>query len=375
MKLVFVKKHFNPYGGAELYLLKVINLLKNSFSISVVSGSWEKISGINFYEVPKCYLPLGKEICFALKSKRVIEKLNKKGAIVFSFERGLYQDIYRASDGCHLRWLENRKRYLSSKLKSFSFAINPKHLEIKWLEKKCLEVSKVVITNSFMVKKDFEVFYGKKVSEKCKVIYNGVDTKKFFPLSVEEKLRLRVQMGLKKSAKILLFVGSGYARKGLEFLLKTLQILKKEVLLLVIGKEKKENFYKSLAKSLKVEDKVVFLGAKKDIVKFYQISDIFVLPTIYDPFSNACLEALACGLPVITTSANGASELIKDGKNGFVISLPIEIEDLKFKVEHTFNNLENMRKFALNTAKKFPLELAISRLQEVIKSAYFRYKT
>jgi UDP-glucose:(heptosyl)LPS alpha-1,3-glucosyltransferase len=64
---------------------------------------------------------------------------------------------------------------------------------------------------------------------------------------------------------------------------------------------------------------VQFLGEVADVTRLYAAADIFILPTIYDPFSNACLEALACGLPVITTRGNGFSEIIEDGVHGSVV--------------------------------------------------------
>ena len=67
------------------------------------------------------------------------------------------------------------------------------------------------------------------------------------------------------------------------------------------------------------EEPVQFLGEVADLVPVYAAADIFILPTIYDPFSNACLEALACGLPVITTRSNGFSEVIQDGVHGSLV--------------------------------------------------------
>jgi UDP-glucose:(heptosyl)LPS alpha-1,3-glucosyltransferase len=67
------------------------------------------------------------------------------------------------------------------------------------------------------------------------------------------------------------------------------------------------------------EEPVRFLGEVADLVRIYMAVDIFILPTIYDPFSNACLEALGCGLPVITSRSNGFSEIIEDGVHGSIV--------------------------------------------------------
>ena len=75
--------------------------------------------------------------------------------------------------------------------------------------------------------------------------------------------------------------------------------------------------------------RVQFLGELPDLVHTYAAADVFILPSIYDPFSNACLEALACGLPVITTRANGFSEIIEDRVHGSIVDLPNDLLRLR----------------------------------------------
>jgi UDP-glucose:(heptosyl)LPS alpha-1,3-glucosyltransferase len=77
------------------------------------------------------------------------------------------------------------------------------------------------------------------------------------------------------------------------------------------------------------EDPVQFLGEVGDLAAIYAAADIFILPTIYDPFSNACLEALATGLPVITTHSNGFSEIIEDGMHGSIVDNPANLIGLR----------------------------------------------
>jgi UDP-glucose:(heptosyl)LPS alpha-1,3-glucosyltransferase len=75
--------------------------------------------------------------------------------------------------------------------------------------------------------------------------------------------------------------------------------------------------------------RVQFLGEVVDLVPVYAAADIFILPTIYDPFSNACLEALASGLPVITTRSNGFSEIIENGVHGSIVDPANDVEGLR----------------------------------------------
>src|SRR6185312_1017596 len=88
--------------------------------------------------------------------------------------------------------------------------------------------------------------------------------------------------------------------------------------LLVVGKDRHPGRYVSLAQHLRVAERVTFAGAQADPRPFYGAADAFVLPTLYDALSNAVLEALACGLPVITSSRCGAGELVRAHAAGMV---------------------------------------------------------
>jgi UDP-glucose:(heptosyl)LPS alpha-1,3-glucosyltransferase len=87
---------------------------------------------------------------------------------------------------------------------------------------------------------------------------------------------------------------------------------------MVVGREKRLGPYKNLARTLGVRERISFFGPQLEVKPFFGCADVFVLPTIYDPFPNAALEALACGLPVITTTKSGAAELVEDHDAGFV---------------------------------------------------------
>jgi UDP-glucose:(heptosyl)LPS alpha-1,3-glucosyltransferase len=115
-----------------------------------------------------------------------------------------------------------------------------------------------------------------------------------------------------------LFVGSGYERKGLAKAIRALLFLPDYADLIIVGKDRRQNYYEGLCKKSGLAKRVHFLGPQKNIIPFLQVADAFVLPTIYDPFSNASLEALAMGVYLVTSNANGCSEVITEG-SGFII--------------------------------------------------------
>jgi UDP-glucose:(heptosyl)LPS alpha-1,3-glucosyltransferase len=117
---------------------------------------------------------------------------------------------------------------------------------------------------------------------------------------------------------VILFVGSGFERKGIPILLQALAAMKhRDALLLIVGRDRKERAMRTLAGRLGIEGRVRFLGAQEDVRPYYGAADCLALPTLYDPMPNAALEALACGLPVATSTDCGAAELIQPGFSGY----------------------------------------------------------
>ena len=176
-----------------------------------------------------------------------------------------------------------------------------------------------IMTNSNLIKTHILQHYPVDPG-KISVIYNGVDTAKFTP-SVRQihRARIRQSLGISETDPVLLFVGNNFKLKGLELILRAMRRLKDIPYTLLVAGNDDPAPYLNLAKRQKLEDHVHFIGPRKQIEKFYGAADIFVLPTLYDAFANVCLEAMACGLPVITSSTNGSSELIENGREGYVL--------------------------------------------------------
>ena len=126
---------------------------------------------------------------------------------------------------------------------------------------------------------------------------------------------------------LLLFAGA-MGRKGLSFLLMSLKLLKEENIFLIIAGRGDIKYYQREAESLGVDNLIRFAGQRGDIHKFYASADIFVLPTLYEPFGMVVTEAMASGLPVVVSRQAGASELITDGEDGVLIDNPSDHEEI-----------------------------------------------
>jgi UDP-glucose:(heptosyl)LPS alpha-1,3-glucosyltransferase len=145
-----------------------------------------------------------------------------------------------------------------------------------------------------------------------------VDARHFHPGLRVEAGGVREQLGVPRAARVMLHIGSGFERKGVRALLEALARAPSKPWALVVGRDKHAARYAALAHRLGIHDRVRFVGGVSDVRPYHAAADAFVLATLYDPQPNALLEAMASGLPVVTTRQCGAAELLAEGASGFV---------------------------------------------------------
>src|SRR5262249_49586012 len=128
----------------------------------------------------------------------------------------------------------------------------------------------------------------------------------------------RSRFGIPAESLVALHVGSGFERKGVAVLIRALSIVRQPWHLVVVGRDKHEDRYRRLAAGAGLASRVHFLGAQADPKPLYAAAAACAMASLYEPFANASLEALAMGLPVVTSSKSGAAEVLETGKTGFV---------------------------------------------------------
>ncbi len=312
LKIAFVRRGFSGSGGAEAYLQRLAaGVVERGHEAALVTTPDWPAAAWPFGELVA--LPAGTTpLRFADAVERA--QLSQRFDLVMSLERLWQCDVLRAGDGVHRAWLARRRR-AGGLRERISLAVNGKHRGVLRLEEALFRAggARRVIANSEMVKREIMAAYSTP-AERISVVYNGTPVRQF-AFSAEARARVRADLQLGEEEIALLFVGSGWERKGLRMAIAAVEHLADpRVRLLVAGKGNERAFASSAA--------VKFLGEVKDVSALDSAADLFVLPTLYDPFSNACLEALAAGLPVITTTGNGFSEIIEDGRHGSVLDEP-----------------------------------------------------
>lgn len=321
MKIAIVRQKYTPYGGAERFVERALDGLRaQGVQVTVIAREWSG-DPAGVLRCDPFYLGrTWRDRSFCHGVQRIIEE--GRFDLVQSHERIPGCHVFRAGDGVHATWLELRDKARGG-LAPLTTALSPWHRYTLAAEAAMYAHPglRAVICNSRMVRDDIARRFGVP-DEKLHVIHNGVDLEAFHPgLRDEHRRRVRAELGIPDDVPVILFVGSGYERKGLPTLLRALEAMKtRNVRLLVVGKDRHQKLYEKLAQTLGVDERVRFLGGQKDVRPYYGAADVFCLPAIYDPMPNAALEAFACGLSVVTTTTCGAAELVDTGRNGALLA-------------------------------------------------------
>jgi len=347
-------------GGAERYLSALIDaLLAREHEVHLFARTWtgEERPGLRRHRVPTVGTPgFARALTFAWGCQRLLAQAGCD--VVFSLERTLRQDVYRAGDGCHREWLARRRRHLPAWRRPF-LSLNPLHRTLLALERRTFapDHTRRVIANSSRGRDEIVRLFGFP-ADRISVVLNGVDCQRFRPLGVPAA----------RSDVRLLFVGTGFERKGLRFCIEALAQLPVACRLQVVGKGDPHPHLRRAAQ-LGVADRVEFLGTTVDLTKAYPAADLLVHPAIYEPFANVCLEALACGLPVVTSRVNGASEVLTHGRDGAIVEDPADVRELADAIRLFLDPARRAAaaRAARATAEAHPFERNVVETLEVLE--------
>ena len=289
-RIAFLRRRFSPTGGAERYLLRLASgLAAQGHRITLYCEDWSPREN-PFQEIRK--IDSNDPVSYA--QKVMAQPMRDRHDIVFSLERVPGCDLYRAGDGLHADWLAYRRAFypVMGRIRTL---LRSKNRQLCQLEARLFApggVRRLICNSHFVadqVTKRFDF-----PRDRIDVIYNGVPYQQF---SMGDRALGRSALQLRTDDFVVLLVGAGAERKGHEIAREAMRRIKKKYAKLVI----------------------IDSPTSVAMPHVYAAADVFLLPTLYDPFANVTLEALAAGLPVITSAQNGASEIMENGKNGFIL--------------------------------------------------------
>lgn len=319
MHIVLIRQRYRPDGGAEQFVARVAAALgAQGVKVTLVTRSWPTTE--TTLDVKRCdpwYIgSIWRDLGFALCACRLLR--SSPADLVQSHERMGCADIFRAGDGLHRSWLRERRR-TTNLWGRLRLRLNPYHIYALKAEARTLTSARLraIICGSEMVRDEIRRAFPV-ATDKLVVLYNGVDCARFHPDVKSHRAAIRARYAIPEEARLFVFVGSGFYRKGLAQALRAIAKLPPTAGLLVVGQDKEERRYRRLATALGMSSRVWFAGPQTDPRPFYGAADAFILPALYDPSPNVVLEAMACGLPVVTSTTAGTSELLTENRSGFV---------------------------------------------------------
>ncbi|MFH1293977.1 MAG: glycosyltransferase family 4 protein [Pseudomonadota bacterium] len=290
---------------------------ERGLEIHVLANTWEAGWGpVQFHKIPAITFPrFLRPVSFASLVQHIVKK--EDYTIVHSHERIFSMDVFTVHGIPHETWIrEARRKPLSLFDKTTA-----------WVEARGLKGPKIpmILPVSGMVKEEILRLYDIPKS-KIQVIHPGISPDLFSrPDQDRWRVEVRRRHGLSPEDLVVLFVGMNFEMKRLDLVLEGVAPLASgnkrgpSLKVLVVGRGNTKK-YEALSERLGIRNRCVFAGVTQEVEKYYAASDVFAMPSRFDTFGMAVLEAMAAGLPVIISRQVGARDLVTDGVSGFILN-------------------------------------------------------
>jgi UDP-glucose:(heptosyl)LPS alpha-1,3-glucosyltransferase len=333
MKVTICCKQLVESGGAEAFLANFARcLLADGHQVKVLTpraGADTEGLRVTRLRLPRVPRSLA-DLALARASRTALAA--DDADVTFSDQKCWGAHVVRPGGGVQREYVRQRqKSYRGPWQRTLNRAFRALSLRERlriYIDDKLYEPPgpRCIIANSDMVRREL-VRHHPHLTDRIRVVYNGADLDRFSPtLKSSHRTSVRGELGIPQDALVGVFVGHDWRRKGLFTFLEALGILARrsapyaparDAYGIVVGRGDSRQA-EAFAVEAGAAGRVRFVGPGRPD-RYYGAADLSVLPSYYDPCANVTLEALACGLPVITSVFNGAFELLTPGLNGFYV--------------------------------------------------------
>lgn len=367
MKIAMISRKFNKIGGIARYVAELVERWVEEHEVHLITRWYD-------YQIPNLHVHRSQIITRpgllqialnAIHNARRAKQLDRQhhfDLIVSNSGESIFQDVLTMHN-CSRAWIEQRKKERPVAM------LNPPGWVTRWIERhNCKRGNyKKIIAVSESVKQDLMKYYHVP-EEDIVVIHDGVNSEEFKP-DPQSRSEVRRQYDVKERDIMMLWVGHEFVKKGLEFAIRALPMVSKDAKLFVVGGDNPSR-YRQLAHELDVAHRVVFLGRSTNVKQWYAASDIFVFPTTYEAFGLVVLEAMATGIPVITTRIAGVAEVMSDEYDGLLLDDPTDAGEIAQKISLLYEDQrlrETIGSNARKTAEDYSWDKVAMRTLEVYK--------
>ena len=373
-------------GGCEMYIADLARRLAlDGHQVNLYASRWDGSAlppSLIYHRIPRprgprCLRPW----VFSSACARAMRATRHEVSVGFNKTWG--QDVLYPQGGLHVATADhNILKHPNAWMRGidwFAKRLDPAYWSFALLERyQYLGANRpIIVLNSRMVREHFNRYYGTNAAD-VRVIPNAIDPQRFRENDrPRRRAEWRQQWGIGPEEIVGLFVAMNYRLKGLDPLLNAIRRLPPDskFRLLVVG-DPDTRAYQRYAARLGIANRVSFAGYYADTSNCYFASDFLIHPTFYDPCSLVVLEALACGLPVITSRYNGAAELLSTPQEGYVIDDPYDVKRLANCIELLLNRSKRLEcaQAARRRAAEWTFEHHYKSLLQVFAEAAARRK-
>jgi UDP-glucose:(heptosyl)LPS alpha-1,3-glucosyltransferase len=378
MKIVLCADHFSGQGGQENFLRSLAAfLVTRGHAVTVLATRGDSLPGVTFKVVP---IPAAcPRSARAWASGRALAQALRHEEYDVSFGGQKTWDcaVLRPGGGVETEYWQRHLRGVAALLPTITAGLFPlKRFFDILCERRGYNSSrlKTVIVNSHMVAQSLARHFPAAAS-KAVVIYNGADVARFDPANAERwRAGVAASLGLDGAMLTGVFAAHNFRLKGLRQAIEAIALAGRgpagvKAQLIVLGSGR-PSAYARLARSLGIQNGVRFAGSVTDAERYYAAADFLLFPSFYDPCANVTLEALAAGLPVLTTALNGAHELLTQGRDGWIVADPRDVRGLADGIValHDPEQRRAVRQAARETALQHPIESKLAAIETVLRA-------
>lgn len=296
---------------------------------------------------------------------------HRQGAdLVMSFARTIGVDVMRSGGSAHISYLRAARKWRGN-LGSIAMRASPYHRAQVFIERRAFASPQLrtAIAVSNLVRDDL-IREFQLPGAKVVTLYNGVDLERFAPARDDSAQReIRSSLGLYDGAPMVAFVGNGFGRKGLKFLIAAWSEVARGAHLIVVGTDQNSRAYQHEAMRRGLGARVHFVGAMPDVTRLFHAVDAVALPSLFEPFGNVVLEALASGVPVLSSAQSGAAERLPEAMQPFVVSDPTSPIEIAEKMNALLGAAGGLRSLARATAEHYTWRDYGEKLDAIISAA------
>lgn len=370
MRIALVGRRFDPDGGGtERDLLITARILARAGHKVAIHAGEVRQRSTEFDVRPVGWRAPSRALRLLTFAASAADRARRDGAdIVLSFARITGADILRSGGGAHSSYVRAARRWLRRGAAA-AMRFSPYHRAQIAIERSGYRSARLrrAIAVSEMVRRDLLASFGLDPN-KVATLYNGVDLERFTPANRRFRSDARRELGIPDNAVAVAFAGNGFARKGLRFLIESWPAIAERPYLVVAGADRSINAYRRIAAHAGVGERVIFIGPQRHIERTFAAADAFAMPSLFEPFGNVILEAMASGLPALCSSACGAAEAFVGEMGEFVVRDPTDPGEIAAKMSLLLRNRDGLSAAARATAEQFTWESYELRLLALLSS-------